>query len=149
MKKNLKHMKELANFLLKWDCEAALNTLSAHLDIAIRRKEVVGHEAFIVAATAGDVNLCHLVLSVMWQEKWSDADAYGKSADPKVLSPLRGKNGQNIWDPRYWPAYYWTCGIPHRYLFALSRAYGDNYLTEKGLADGFRYYIDLMAKESS
>ncbi|GMK58385.1 hypothetical protein CspeluHIS016_0504170 [Cutaneotrichosporon spelunceum] len=139
----LPHFKELTLFLLKWEMESCLNNLSVHLEVAVRRKLVRPTEVFIVVANAGDVSLCHLVLTVFWQDTWPTATTSRSFTDR-----LRGKVGENVWDPRYWSASFWEA-VPQRYLFAMARAYGERNNMEGVLAARFKEYLMLLGKEKS
>lgn len=142
--KTLPNFKALAIFLLKWEMESCLSNLSAHLEVAVRRKLVGATEAFIVAANAGDVGLCHLVLTIFWEAKWAITPPPRSSADC-----LSGTAGYSVWDPRYWSAGFWE-SVPQRYLFAVARAYGENTSDEEdGLANVFKEYLELAGKGES
>jgi hypothetical protein len=144
--KTLPNVKDLALFFLKWDMESSLNHLGAHLEIAVRRNLVGANEAFAVAANAGDVALCELILDI------SSAETYPSMDKGKLVvahgATIYGKPGQNVWDPRHWSAAFWD-SVPQRYLFALSRAYGDHDLKERGLASGFTKYLARMGEKES
>ncbi|BEI85985.1 hypothetical protein CcaverHIS002_0602720 [Cutaneotrichosporon cavernicola] len=134
----LPHFKELTLFLLKWEMESCLNNLSAHLEVAVRRRLLGPTEAFVVAACAGDVSLCHLVLTVFRQDTWPNATTTRSFTDR-----LRGKVGESVWDPRYWSASFWEA-VPQRYLFAVARAYGEGNNEDGALAIRFKEYLLLL-----
>lgn len=144
--KHLPHVKELFLFLRKWDCEPAFNTLSAHLEIAVRRKEVYGSDAFLAAAHQDDVNLCQLILTVMWDETWRHIDAH---PGRQTMRPGCNKDKESVWNPHHWEASMWASGIPQRYLFALACSYGETIYHLTDLPDKFRKYLDLIATGES
>lgn len=143
--RHLPHWKELVLFLNKWDCQPQLALLRHTLSTALQAKASISSlEAFIVAAMASDDDLCQLVLRLKRGAKWRTI----KEGEGEHYEELHGRGTESLWDPRFWPAYFWTCGISHRYLYAVARSFGDHG-TEEGLADGFRHYLAQISKRSA
>lgn len=94
---------------------------------------------------AGDDGLCHLILTLKRHSKWKTVK---EGEGGKEYELTHGRRKESLWDPRFWPAYLWCSGIPHKYLYAVARAFGDHGI-EEGLADGFRHYLALMDKRKS
>lgn len=142
--RHLPHWKELVVFLDKWDCQAHLALLRQTLSSALQAKASISSlQAFIVAAMAGDDDLCQLVLALKRGARWRTV----KEGQGEHYEELHGHGTESLWDPRFWPAYFWTCGISHRYLYAVARSFGDHGAEEE-LASGFRHYLAQISKRN-
>jgi mannose/cellobiose epimerase-like protein (N-acyl-D-glucosamine 2-epimerase family) len=111
--------------------------------MAIQNKHspVATLDAFIVACMARDDNLCHLILRVRRNSTWKSV----KEGAGGMEYELSQNRKASLWDPRFWPANFWTSGVSNTYLYALARAFGDHGCKES-LADGFLHYLGQMSR---
>lgn len=130
----LPHMRELALFLSKWDCQRAMRHMLSLLENAVRRHAVQAHHAFIVAANADHPDVCALILASVPDATWSAPK--GVQADPLWSPP-----GESVWNPTWFNQVMYAC-LPKQYLFALARAYGKGDCSK--LASKFERYIKLI-----
>jgi hypothetical protein len=87
------------------------------LEAVVRRGQVSAAACFKVAAITSEANLCATVLR-LHPSAWWRTDLRSES--------LNGTPGENVWNPAHFSWDVWAGGIPWQYLFALSRAYGDD-----------------------
>jgi hypothetical protein len=126
----------LVRLLVKWDCDAVLETLLLQL----RESHRVGKYAntwavWVAGAETGDMETCLAALT-RFDRLWRSAPAH----DLNVKKPHA-----SVFDPTGWSIDIWSSGIPVQYLAALARAFGDVGATAK-LADTFKSHFESLSK---
>lgn len=130
---NCPDMRQFAMFVDKWDCEQARKLMHSELEVSILQGWGYTLELFSVVATAGNRDLCHLLVRERAAETWP------RGSNARLYHRMNAKPGMSVWDVRGWPNYLWSI-IPQPYMFALARAHGQG----GDLADEFEKYLKLI-----
>lgn len=171
---SIPHMKELAHFLDKWNCKQAQRIMCFSLEGAEPNGKVDSYDAFIIAALAGDIQLCAQVLRSSTRDAGSlssyetlgprrytrspfSSKSLSSSSDRLFGGPRRRSRlldqdnlepirNDNIWNPARWPSSMWGSGIPPSYLKAVARGFGD-YLVGRNIAQAFLRHMDSSSAD--